>query len=173
MGVVLVVVVVVGGAAPRVSRVASRGGGVVKTLFAFYVFFWICFKSADPPGLRVDRPFFLPILLALSDPANPPSPAGVYLPPSPLLGLGSAGAVYCQTSQRRFFYDFFILGTFFCPIKNHHFPKRSKISKIRPDAAKVIDFVRLGDIFWHQFSLHVTIPRKLIVCNMYNAKTSF
>ena len=59
------------------------------------------------------------------------------------------------------------------PSKNHDFRKPPKFSKIRPDAAKVIDFGRLGDLFWYQFSLCFTTPGKFTFCNMYNAKTSF
>ena len=62
------------------------------------------------------------------------------------------------------------------PIQIH---RKFKLLQNTPKSQKYIpmapkkDFGRFGDLFWHQFSLYFTTPRKLIFCKNYNAKTSF
>ena len=67
-----------------------------------YIYIYSGSKSADPSGLRVEpvsfppilRTFLLSNLILLTLQAR----REVYLPPSPLLGLGSAGGVSPQSS---------------------------------------------------------------------------
>ena len=67
-------------------------------------------KSADPLGLRVEPPSFLPILQTF------------LFSNLILLGLGSAGGISPRSSPRMFFSDFFDFGD--------HFGANQKSSKI-------------------------------------------
>ena len=58
-------------------------------------------------------------------------------------------------------------------INNSPFSKTLQNLKIRPGASKVIGLGRSGELSLHQFSLYFTTPRKLIFCNMDNAKCLF
>ena len=137
-------------------------------------------KSADPSGLRVERPpffepLFFPTLLFLtlrtsflSEPLillSLRAQGDVCLPPSPLLGLGSAGLDWSGTSPRSCCFRCFRFGgpTFRKSkiTKKYPFPRRVQNLKNLTRCPQETDSGRFGDILWHQLSLYFTIIKNL------------
>ena len=159
------------------SAFRAEPSNLLYSIF-LYMYIYIVNKSADRTGLRVDLPPFIRSSELFSFPIWSAELLSFSTsPPSPLLGLGSETRGWPRTYLQNFVSDLLhLLDDFSANQKSstiHLCLKRSKISKIQSDAAKVFDFDLFGSLFWHQFSIRFKTPRKLIFCNTCNAKTSF